>query len=186
MKSILLILLFVFYLVSAKSQSDGKSSALDTAEKPHNAKRVIHQPLYFVDSILITPAELDKFNPSDIAAIDVYKDSSAFKLVGYRGENGLIYIETKKFARKKYWSFFASKSDAYLKWVPNAESDSAVVYILNNKVLKTSFENELSKIDDLTFVSLIVVDAEVLKRDYNVTDKKGIIYLDFTHFYNSF
>lgn len=170
---------FVFYLMSAKSQSQDKSSSSDTIENPQSSKRAIHQPLYFVDSILVTPAELDAFNPRDIARIDVYKDSSAFKLAVNGVNNGLVYIETKKFVREKYWSYFASKSDAYLKWVPTAESDSAVVYILNNHVLnednpaKSDYLFDLSKINDETFVSLIVVNAEVLKRDYNVTDKKA-------------
>ena len=176
MRSMLFMSLFLFGLVSARAQSYGKTSLIDTIEGPGRVKKTIHQPLYLVDSIVVTPAELNAINPNDIAAIDVYKDSSAFRLAGERGKNGLIYIETKKFARKKYWSFFISRSDAYSKLIPTSESDSLVVYILNNQVLKKSFEYDLSKINDQTFVSLSVIDAGMLRNNYNVSDKSlGVV-----------
>lgn len=140
-------------------------------EKSQTTERVIHQPLYFVDSTLVTAAELNVINPNDIAAIDVYKDSSAFKLAGDRGKFGIIYIETKKFARRKYWSFFVSRSDAYSRLVPTSDGDSTVIYILNNNVLKKGFEYDLSKINDQTFVSLNIIDAGMLQKDYNVSDR---------------
>ena len=97
----------------------------------------------------------------------VYKDANAIKLVGEQGKFGAVYIETKKFARNKYWNYFKSKSADYLKNVPTPQSDSSVIYILNGKVLKTNFEGDLSGIDDKNFIELTVIDKQKLSKDYN-------------------
>jgi hypothetical protein len=87
-----------------------------------------------------------------------------------------VYIETKKFARNKYWSFFKSKSAKYLKVVSSPESDSSVVYILNGKVLSANFEGDLAGIDDKSFIDLQVIDKSKLLSDYGIKDKSiGIV-----------
>ena len=52
----------------------------------------------------------------------------------------------------------------------------SVIYILNNKVLKTNFEGDLSGIDDKNFIELIVIDKQKINKDYNRSDKSfGVI-----------
>ena len=68
---------------------------------------------------------MQEFQPTDIAVVTVYKDTNAINLVGEQGKLGAIYMETKKFARNKYWNYFKSKSSDYLKIVPTPQSDSS-------------------------------------------------------------
>jgi hypothetical protein len=142
----------------------------------HEYDQLLSDPVFFLDSINVTRLELQKYKPTDFATVTVYKDSNAIKLVGPQGKYGAVYIETKTFARNRYWNFFKGKSNEYLKAVPNVESDKNVVYILNGKVLKTNFEADLSLINDKNFIDLNVIDKETLKKNYDVKGKDfGIV-----------
>jgi hypothetical protein len=142
----------------------------------HRYKKLLNDPVYFIDSVNVTRIELQKYQPTDIAVITVYKDTNATKLVGPQGKDGAVYIETKKSAKNKYWSFFKNKSADYLRVIPDPESDSSVVYILNDKVLTTNFEGDLSGIDDKAFIDLTVINKEKLSKDYGIRDKSfGIV-----------
>ncbi|OJY89999.1 MAG: hypothetical protein BGP13_23150 [Sphingobacteriales bacterium 40-81] len=145
-------------------------------EKNERYKQLLNDPIFFIDSVNVTRIEMQEYQPNDIAAVTVYKDANAIKLVGEQGKFGVVYIETKRFARNKYWNYFKSKSADYLKNVPTPQSDSSVIYILNGKVLKTNFEGDLSGIDDKNFIKLTVIDKQKLSKDYNISDKSfGVI-----------
>ena len=140
-------------------------------EEKERYKQLFNDPVFFIDSVNVTRIEMQEYQPTDIAVVTVYKDTNAIKLVGEQGEFGAIYVETKKFARNKYWNYFKSKSADYLKIVPTPQSESSIIYILNDKVLKTNFEGDLSGIDDKNFIQLIVIDNQKLNKDYNISDK---------------
>lgn len=145
-------------------------------EKKERYKQLFNDPVYFIDSVNVTRIELQEYQPTDIAVVTVYKDSNAIKLVGEQGKSGAVYVETKMFARNKYWKFFKTKSAEYLKIVPTPQSDSSVIYILNDKVLKTNFEGDLSGIDDNNFIELNIIDKQKLNKDYKISDKSfGVI-----------
>ncbi len=135
------------------------------------------EPVMFLDSVRITPDELaEQYEPADMAAITVYKDTNAIKLIGPDGRNGVVYLETRKFARNRYWKLFGSRSAEYRKAVPSPESDSTVAYILNGKLLTGSFEGTLSTINEKTLLDLKVIDKKKLGSDYGVTDKQvGVV-----------
>src|SRR5436309_1227285 len=103
-------------------------------------KKLDNSPVFFIDSVNVFRDELNNYDPLQIAMVTVYKDTMAVNLIGAEGKNGVVYIETKAFARNRYWNYFQSKSDSYLKAVPRPESDTSVQYILNNKVLKNNIE----------------------------------------------
>lgn len=134
-------------------------------------KKLFDDPVFFIDSVNVTRIELQNYQPTDIAVVTVYKDTNAIKLVGPQGKDGAIYIETKKFARNKYWNFFKDKSAEYLKVVPSPESDSSVMYILNGKALTKNFEGDISRIDEKSFINLQVIDKTQLLKDYGIKDK---------------
>jgi hypothetical protein len=134
-------------------------------------KKLFNDPVFFVDSINITRIELQEYQPNDIAVVTVYKDTNAIKLVGPQGKDGVVYVETKKFARSKYWNYFKTKSGEYLKAVPTSQPNTSVVYILNGKVLKQNFEGDLSAIEDKNFIDLKVIDQTQLIKDYSIRDK---------------
>ena len=145
-------------------------------EKKERYKQFFNDPVFFIDSINVTRIEMQEYQPTDIAVVTVYKDTNAIKLVGEQGKFGAVYVETKKFARNKYWNYFKSKSADYLKIVPTLQSDSSVIYILNEKVLRTNFEGDLSGIDDNNFIELNLIDKQKLNKDYNISDKSyGVI-----------
>ena len=140
-------------------------------EKKERYKQLFNDPVFFIDSINVTRLEMQEYQPTDIAVVTVYKDTNAIKLVGQQGKFGAVYVETKKFARNKYWNYFKTKSADYLKNVPTPQSDSSVIYILNDKVLNTNFEGDLSGIDDKNFIELKIIDKQKLNDDYNISDK---------------
>lgn len=151
---------------------DIKISCYNILKRVNNRyKKLFDDPVFFIDSINVTRIELQKYEPTEIALVTVYKDTNAIKLVGPQGKDGAVYIETKKFARNKYWNLFKTKSDDYLKAVPSPENDTSVVYILNGKVLKTNYEGDLSVIDDAAFINLKVIDRQNLIKDYAITNK---------------
>lgn len=50
-------------------------------------------PLVIVDGV---PGDMSTVAPEDIESIDVIKDGSAAAIYGTRGNNGVIFITTKK------------------------------------------------------------------------------------------
>ena len=154
-------------LISCYSLSHKK---VDLIKGPDN------EPLYFLDSIQVNRGVLNLYEPTEIAAVTVYKDTSAIKIAGEKGKNGVIYITTKVYARDKYWTYFKSKSADYVKAVPSIKKEGNVVYILNDKVLTENYEGDLFFIDDSNFLNLNLIDKKQLQEVYNIKDKKwGII-----------
>jgi hypothetical protein len=156
---------------------DIKISCYDLFKKANNRyRKLLNEPVMFVDSVNVTSIELQKYQPTEIATVTIYKDSNAIRLVGPQGKDGVAYIETKNFARNKYWNFLKSKSQAYLKVVPEPQENSLVIYILNDKILRANFEGDLSVINDETFIDLKIIGKEQLFKEYNIDDKSyGIL-----------
>lgn len=134
------------------------------------------EPVYYLDSIRVNQGVLENYKPSEIALVTVYKDSTAIKLGGSQGKNGLVYIVTKEFARNHYYNYFKSKSSAYTSAFPDKKKEEKALYILNGKVLSSNMESDLFTIDDKNFVSLKVIDKNSLKKDYHVSGRSlGVV-----------
>ncbi len=168
--------------------ADKKIDGVDLVTSCYRFGQQVHQesfiesapndPLLILDGIAVNRRVLQNFVPSEIASLTVYKGAEAIKRGGAEAKNGLIYIETKKFAKQCYWTYFKSKSSEFLKIVPNPQDDSSIQYILNAKILKDNFESDLSAINDKTFKSIAIIDGEQLKKDYGIMDKRyGVIIL---------
>lgn len=139
-------------------------------------KKLGEEPVFFIDSMNVDKSELMKYQPEQIAQVSVYKDSNAIKLVGPEGKDGVVYIETKIFAKNKYWNYFKMKSADYAKIVLTPQADSAVQYILNGRILTKNFEEDLSLIGDDILKEIKVIDKKILQKEYNITDKSyGIL-----------
>jgi hypothetical protein len=133
-------------------------------------------PVFFMDSVRISQEELKQYAPTEIAMVSVYKDSHAIAVAGPAAANGAVFIFTKKYARIKYWNFFASRNEEYQKAVPSPGNESSVVYIMNGKLLKDNFEGDLLAVDEASFISLSVITEKELIRDYHVDGRAyGIV-----------
>lgn len=130
------------------------------------------EPLFFIDSVKVPGATLQSLQPTDIAMLNVYKDSSKVSQFGAEGKNGVIYIETKKFVRTRYWNLFKSKSIGYAKAVPHPNTDSTIVYFLNGKILENNLEDNLSKVDAATSLEIKIIDKQTLLTDFAITGKR--------------
>jgi hypothetical protein len=131
-----------------------------------------NEPIYFLDSIQVNRGVVSLCEPTEIAAVIVYKDTGAIRIAGAKGKNGVIYIATKMYARQKYWAYFKSKSANYAKAVPSIKKEGDVVYILNGRVLTKDFEGDLYFIDNNNFIDLTMIDKEQLQKVYGIKDIK--------------
>ncbi len=146
-------------------------------QKPKRViKKLGDDPVFFIDSVNVDKSEMMKYQPDQIAKVSVYKDSDAIELVGPEGKDGVVYIETKTFAKKRYWNYFKTRSVEYANIVLTPESDSTIQYILNGKILTTNFEGDLSLINDDIFKELKVIDKETLQKEFGIPDKSyGVV-----------
>jgi hypothetical protein len=128
-------------------------------------------PVYYVDSVLVDQKDIVRTKPEDIASFKRVSEKRGQQMLGDKGKNGIIFIETKTFARKKYWTYFTSKSADYLKVVPAPGNDKLIQYVLNGRVLKSDFEGELSALNDKTFRRIDIVPKDTLLKRFGIFDK---------------
>lgn len=139
-------------------------------------KKIGNDPVYFIDSVNVEQSEMMKYEPSQIAIVNVYKDKDALELMGEDGKDGVIYIETKDFAKNRYWKYFCSKSKEYAQAVPSSTQDDGIQYILNDRVLQKDFEGDLALIDDSIFKGILVIGERDLKKKYKIDNKSiGVV-----------
>lgn len=139
-------------------------------------KKIGDKPIFFIDSVNVDQTEMMKYLPEQIASITVYKDNDAIELMGEDGKDGVIYIETKDFARGRYWKYFTRKSNEYSELVKTSQPNDRIQYILNDRILTDNFEGNLSMIDDSIFKEIKIIDAATLEKDYKIENKDfGVI-----------
>jgi hypothetical protein len=62
-------------------------------------KKLGNNPIFFIDSVNVDNSELQKYDPTEIAQVTVYKDKEATDLLGEDGKDGVVYIFTKNIQR---------------------------------------------------------------------------------------
>jgi len=135
-------------------------------------------PVFYLDSVEADQATILRVKPETIASLTIHDDSSSVKLVGPRGVDGVVFIETKSFARHRYWRFLSSRSSEYAKQVPTPESDNVVQYILNDRILTNDFEGNLSLLNDSLVKEIQIVNRKYLKKKYGIKGKQfGVVIL---------
>ncbi|OYU79346.1 MAG: hypothetical protein CFE23_14350 [Flavobacterium sp. BFFFF1] len=146
--------------------------SLSFAQSPKKVlKKLGDNPVFFIDSVNVDKETLQQYDPNDISSVTVYKDKNAVELIGSEGKDGVIYIETKNFCKKRYWKYFVSKSDEYRQRVTAPDGDANVQYILNERVLDGNYEGNLAAIDDTVFKSIKFISKEELLRKYKIDNK---------------
>jgi hypothetical protein len=148
------------------------SASLVFSQSPKRIlKKIGNDPLFYVDSVNVSKEDILNYDPKDISSITVFKEKTAIEKFGEEGKDGVIFIQTKVFCKKRYWIYFSSKSEEYKQNVPSPLDDFNVQYIINDRVLDGNSEGDLASIDDSIFKSIQFLTKQELIETYNVTDK---------------
>ncbi len=129
-------------------------------------------PLLFIDSVESGMRDLEKIDPMDISNILILVPKTAKKTLGKRGSDGAIYVTTIPFAKLNYWKFLSAKSQDYLEKVPKPDSDTNIVYILNDTVLTQNPAGSLYLINKRNFRSLSIIPQPILENRYGIINKQ--------------
>lgn len=135
-----------------------------------------NNPIFFIDSVKVNGNELQNYDPQEIASVTIYRDEDALNLFPEDGKDGVVYIQTKKFSKKRFQNYFKTKSSEYKKLITKEGDDNKLQYVLNGKILTENFEGELASINDKVFKSLKVIHKNELQKKFKIEDKEyGVI-----------
>jgi len=128
-------------------------------------------PIFFIDSVLTAKKDFIQFNPKLIASLTILDGKDATDVLGDKAQDGLVYLESIPFAKKRFERYFKNKSEAYRQLLLTNPADSSLQYILNGKLLVKDYEGNLSAIDDKVFEGLKILSKEELASTYGNTGK---------------
>lgn len=138
------------------------------------------QPLLFVDSVR-TPYDsirsMNGLTVADIAMVTVISGAESHGKFGDEGKNGIIYIESKTFARRRYNRVFSAVSADYALALQKYGSDADFQYVLDGMVLAEKDEvSMLTALDMKKPPSITVISGKEIKKQYHIKHKKaGVI-----------
>lgn len=161
--------LFTLFCITIFSFNFSQTPEEETSKLGNN-------PIFLIDSVRINSSEMQNYDPKEIALVSMYRDKEAVNLFPEGGKDGVIYIETKKFATKRFQNYLKTKSAEYKKLISQETDGSRLQYILNGKILIADFEGDLASISDKVYKSLKVIHKIELQKKYKIEDKEyGII-----------
>lgn len=102
-----------------------------------------------------------KIDSEDVALVSTYFGKEAKQLYGKKAKDGVVIIQTKKFATNKYETFFKSYSQDYEQMLSITDRKD-IQYILNDNVLTEDFEGSLALLNNELLKELKVVNQETL------------------------
>ncbi|MBC9909231.1 hypothetical protein [Chitinophaga varians] len=144
----------------------------DTSHTSVAIPGLTEEPDYYIDSVFVTDKSMVRITPDEIACFTVLKHSTGKFVVR---SNGIVFIETKKFVRNRYWKIF-SENAAYRKLVPSPDADSGVIYILKGNPLSAQPEGMLSSVNTHTFAGITILDKKALEKQYGIKgNKPGVV-----------
>jgi hypothetical protein len=132
--------------------------------------------LFIVDSVESVNG-LGNLTPDKIAFINIVKSPTLQEKYGAKAANGIMYIETKPFARKRFTRLFSTISPAFEAAYKQAGgTDSAFQYVLDGQKIDDTTMNMLAALEKNAIANIAVIDAKALKGQYQVKDKKvGVV-----------
>jgi hypothetical protein len=134
-----------------------------------------NEPMLFVDSIRTNQSFIEQaYTPDEIATLTVIKGDDAIRIGGDEAKNGIIYITTKRFARRVYWDMLRGLSPEYSAAVPSPD-DTEVIYVLNDKVLTENPEAELIAAAQSNLVDVKIIDGKQLTKQFDKKGRVGVI-----------
>ncbi|PSL46098.1 hypothetical protein CLV51_10374 [Chitinophaga niastensis] len=135
-------------------------------------------PVYVLDSVVVTQSIIGQVTPDKIGLITIATGKGTKTLLKYGSQaaNGVVYVETKPFARKRVNTLLSLMSPAYDSLLHKYGNDSSFYFIVNNKPITTNNEMGLMTVDTKTFISVKILSEQELQDKYQVMDRKvGIL-----------
>jgi hypothetical protein len=133
-------------------------------------------PVYVLDSVVVTQTAIGQVTPDRIGLITIAKGSKAVLKYGSQAANGVVYIETKPFARKRVNALLSSESPEYDSLLRKYGNDSSFYFIVNGKPITPTNETGLMTVDRKTFRTVRVIPEKEVQDKYQVMDRKaGIV-----------
>ncbi len=132
--------------------------------------------VYIIDSVEVDPVAVNELGPDQIAMITIARGRKTVEKYGDRATNGVFFIETKPFARKRYNRLFSSLSPAYAAALRKYGNDSSFRYIISDSVITTNPVSQLAALEknDITDIQLLVSADE--KKRYGLKEEEiGVI-----------
>ncbi|ASZ13541.1 hypothetical protein CK934_22595 [Chitinophaga sp. MD30] len=129
-------------------------------------------PVYVVDSVVAQPDVMKTIRPDQIAMLTVAKGSKAVEKYGSQAENGVIYIETKDFARQRYQRLFSNRAKEYAHLLKEKNSDIDVQYIVNDSLVTGQQESILAPVNDRNITSVTILTPKELLKTYKIKGKR--------------
>lgn len=153
-----------------------KSQVLPVKEMTKQAtKKLGPNPHFVVNGESVDQKTFTSLNEADISTLSIISGKEATDLYNEKGKDGVITVQTKAYAKKKFQSTFRALSNKYNDMIDNYE-DNEIQYILNKKPLVKDIEGTLSFIDITLLKSIKIIDSAKLSRKYGIVDKKiGVV-----------
>lgn len=141
-----------------------------------SAQSVIKEyPLFYIDSVRIESVDFRSLNPNSIAEMTAYKNEEAKKMFGEQARNGVIFIETKVFKKKKFWEMLCKKSEDYCKLVPNPDADSTIRYIYPGKTILERADAKIFNLKPEEISKVKIIGFKEMERKYKVKGVRGVV-----------
>lgn len=128
-------------------------------------------PVYVVDSIVANPDVMKTIRPDQIAMLTVSKGSKAVEKYGSQAENGVIYIETKDFARQRYQRLISNYSKEYATLLKEKNGDKDIQYIVNDSLVTEQLESTLAPVNQRNVITITTLSPKELSKTYKIKDK---------------
>ncbi|MGZ5247627.1 MAG: hypothetical protein ACXWV5_11345 [Flavitalea sp.] len=145
---------------------------------PGNAQQFAHKPenpVFILDSIRVNDLHLKDVNAENIAGLNVYKREEAIKLIGEDGRNGVIFIETKAFKKKKFWSMLSTINPEYKMLVPSPDADEGIRYIYPGKTIIERANSKIFSLKPEEIKEVQIIGFAEMKKKYGIEGKKGVL-----------
>jgi hypothetical protein len=132
-------------------------------------------PIYFIDSVRVTSNEVMKADPTKVTLMTVISREEAFKTFGEEGKDGMVYVETVNFVKRRYWDYFRSKTKDS-KSIKKIDTHQNLQFILNEKPLQDIDIGTLHTVNDDTLEEFRIINKKKLKKKYKVRNRDyGIV-----------
>lgn len=132
-------------------------------------------PIYIIDSVKTSPDGMLKVNPNTVTLVNVISKQEALEKFGDSAKDGVVYVETINFVKRRYWDYFKSK-ETNKKLVKKIGDCREIKFILNETPLPDINIGKLHQVNDRTLEHFRLIKRRELKKKYSIKDKKyGVV-----------